>query len=161
MKLLSHGPRGQERPGILDRDGRVRDLSGRVADIGPDALSPASLDRLRDVDPASLPAVPSGTRLGPWLVTKDEVPDPQGIEPSCEVSGDVMQSGTTRSMIFSRAQLVSYISRFMTLLPGDVSPTGTPAGVGYGRERFLRPGDTMRLRAAGLGERRQRVVAYG
>ncbi len=72
-----------------------------------------------------------------------------------------MQKGTTRDMIFNCAKIVSYISHFMTLEPGDVIPTGTPAGVGLGRKRFLKPGDTMRLTVAGLGEQRQRVVAYG
>lgn len=100
--------------------------------------------------------------IGPWLVTAEEVPDPQALELTCEVSGQVMQKGTTRNMIFGCAQLVSYVSQFMTLLPGDVIPTGTPAGVGLGKKppRFLKPGDTMRLAIAGLGEQRQRVLAY-
>jgi 2-keto-4-pentenoate hydratase/2-oxohepta-3-ene-1,7-dioic acid hydratase in catechol pathway len=100
--------------------------------------------------------------IGPWLVTADEVRDPQALELTCEVSGQVMQKGTTRSMIFSCAQIVSYLSQFMTLLPGDVIPTGTPSGVGLGKKppRFLKPGDTMRLTVAGLGEQRQRVLAY-
>ena len=99
--------------------------------------------------------------LGPWLVTADEVPDPQALELVCEVSGQVMQKGSTRNMIFNCAKLVSYISHFMTLLPGDVIPTGTPAGVGLGRKRFLKPGEDMRLTVTGLGEQRQRVIAYG
>jgi len=100
--------------------------------------------------------------VGPWLVTADEVPNPQGLELSCEVSGQMMQKGTTRNMIFGCAQLVSYVSQFMTLMPGDIIPTGTPAGVGLGMKppRFLKPGDTMRLTIAGLGEQRQRVVAH-
>jgi len=99
--------------------------------------------------------------LGPWLVTADEVSDPQGLDLQCDVSGQVMQKSTTRDMIFSCQQLVSYISHFMTLQPGDVIPTGTPSGVGLGRKRFLKPGDTMRLTVAGLGEQRQKVVAWG
>jgi 2-keto-4-pentenoate hydratase/2-oxohepta-3-ene-1,7-dioic acid hydratase in catechol pathway len=99
--------------------------------------------------------------MGPWLVTADEVPDPQTLAMVCEVSGQVMQNGSTKNMIFNCVQLVSYISQFMTLMPGDVIPTGTPAGVGLGRKRFLKAGDTMRLTIAGLGEQKQRVVAYG
>jgi 2-keto-4-pentenoate hydratase/2-oxohepta-3-ene-1,7-dioic acid hydratase in catechol pathway len=101
--------------------------------------------------------------MGPWLVTSDEIADPQALDLVCEVSGQRMQNGSTKNMIFSCAQIVSYISHFMTLMPGDVIPTGTPAGVGLGMKppRFLRPGDTMRLAITGLGEQRQKVVAYG
>ena len=281
MKLLRYGPRGKEKPGVLDRNGNIRDLSGVLSDITPDQLAPAALDRLRKLDPASLPPVTGEHRLGvplanigklvciglnyhdhaketgnpipqepvvfmkatssltgpnddvilpkaatkgdwevelgivigstaqyvsehdalkhvagycivndvserafqmerggqwtkgkscdtfapvgPWLVTADEVPDPQALEVVCEVSGQVMQKGTTRNMIFSCAKIVSYLSHFMTLSPGDVIPTGTPAGVGLGMKppRFLKPGDTMRLTVTGLGEQRQRVLAYG
>jgi ureidoglycolate lyase len=98
--------------------------------------------------------------LGPWLVTADEVADPQALRLTAEISGEVLQDGTTADMIFSCAELIPYISRFMTLLPGDVIATGTPAGVGFARNRFLRPGDTMRLSVQGLGEQRQRVVSY-
>jgi 2-keto-4-pentenoate hydratase/2-oxohepta-3-ene-1,7-dioic acid hydratase in catechol pathway len=100
--------------------------------------------------------------IGPWLVTTDEIADPQALDLMCEVSGEVMQKGTTRNMIFSCAQIVSYLSHFMTLLPGDVIPTGTPSGVGLGKKppRFLKSGDTMRLTITGLGEQRQRVLAY-
>ena len=280
MKLLRYGPRGQEKPGMLDRDGRLRDLSGAIKDLTPDALAPAALDKLKKLDPASLPAVsgtprlgpcvagisklvcvglnyvdhakeagmqiptepvlflkaisslsgpndpvmlPKGAEkgdwevelgivigtkaqyvsvhdalkhvagysivndvsernyqlerggnwskgksadtfcpLGPWLVTTDEVPDPQALDLFCEVSGQRMQNGSTRNMIFNCAHIVSYISHFMTLMPGDVIPTGTPAGVGQGMKppRFLRPGDVMRLGITGLGEQRQEVVAY-
>ncbi|HEY1505460.1 MAG TPA: fumarylacetoacetate hydrolase family protein [Stellaceae bacterium] len=281
MKLLRYGPKGKEKPGVLDRSGNLRDLSGTLSDITPDQLSPAALDRLRKIDPASLPPVTGTPRLGvpltaigklvciglnyhdhanetgnpipkepvvfmkatssltgpnddvvlpkaatkgdwevelgivigttaqyvaehdalkhvagycivndvserafqmerggqwtkgkscdtfapvgPWLVTADEVPDPQALDVLCEVSGQVMQKGTTRNMIFSCAKVVSYLSHFMTLSPGDVIPTGTPAGVGLGMKppRFLKPGDTMRLTVSGLGEQRQRVLAYG
>jgi 2-keto-4-pentenoate hydratase/2-oxohepta-3-ene-1,7-dioic acid hydratase in catechol pathway len=280
MKLLRYGPRGQEKPGMLDRDGKLRDLSGAIKDLTPDALAPAALDKLKKLDPASLPAVsgtprlgpcvagisklvcvglnyvdhakeagmqiptepvlflkaisslsgpndpvmlPKGAEkgdwevelgivigtkaqyvsvhdalkhvagyciandvsernyqlerggnwskgksadtfcpLGPWLVTSDEVPDPQALDLFCEVSGQRMQNGSTRNMIFNCAHIVSYISHFMTLMPGDVIPTGTPAGVGQGMKppRFLRPGDVMRLGITGLGEQRQEVVAY-
>jgi len=281
MKLLRYGPRGQEKPGMLDRDGTLRDLSGVIKDLTPDALSPASLEKLRKLNPASLPAVSGNPRLGPcvtqvpklvcvglnyvdhakeggmaiptepvlflkaissitgpnddvmlprgaekgdwevelgivigsttqyvnesealkhvagycvvndvsernyqlerggnwskgksadtfcplgpWLVTADEVPDPQALDLFCEVNGQRMQNGSTRNMIFNCAKIVSYISHFMTLTPGDVIPTGTPAGVGLGMkpQRFLRPGDVMRLGVAGLGEQRQKVVAWG
>jgi 2,4-didehydro-3-deoxy-L-rhamnonate hydrolase len=280
MKLLRYGPPGKEQPAILDRDGNPRDLSGTIADLTPDNLSPAALARLKKLDPAKLPPVSGsprigccvadipklvciglnyhdhanetgnpvpkepiiflkatssisgpnddvilpktsvkgdwevelgiviGTRaqyvserdalnyvagycivndvserafqmerggqwtkgkscdtfapIGPWLVTADEVPDPQALDVMCEVSGQVMQKGTTRNMIFSCAHIVSYLSQFMTLLPGDIIPTGTPAGVGLGKKppRFLKPGDTMRLTIAGLGEQRQRVLAH-
>ncbi|HUC66702.1 MAG TPA: fumarylacetoacetate hydrolase family protein [Stellaceae bacterium] len=280
MKLLRYGPRGQEKPGMLDRDGQLRDLSGAIKDLTADALAPAALDKLRKLDPASLPAVSGNPRLGPcvagisklvcvglnyvdhakeagmqiptepvlflkaisslsgpndpvmlpkgaekgdwevelgivigtkaqyvsvhdalkhvagyciandvsernyqlerggnwskgksadtfcplgpWLVTADEVPDPQALDLFCEVSGQRMQNGSTRNMIFNCAHIVSYISHFMTLMPGDVIPTGTPAGVGQGMKppRFLRPGDVMRLGITGLGEQRQEVVAY-
>jgi len=98
--------------------------------------------------------------MGPYVVTTDEVPDPQGLDLFCEVSGQRMQSSNTRDMIFTVRQIVSYASQFMTLLPGDVMPTGTPSGVGLGMKppRFLKPGDTMRLGISGLGEQRQRVV---
>ena len=280
MKLLRYGPAGQEKPGLLDRDGKIRDLSGVVQDIGPETLASASLQKLRGVDPASLPAVdgeprigpcvarvpkivcvglnytdhaeetgaptpkepvlfmkavtaitgpyddvmlPKGsvkgdwevelgivigsvTRyvavhdalkhvagycvvndvserefqierggnwskgksadtfapLGPWLVTADEVPDPQKLALFCDVNGKRMQDGHTRNMIFPVAHVISYISHFMTLMPGDIIPTGTPAGVGLGMKppQFLKAGDTMRLGIEGLGEQRQRVVAF-
>ena len=281
MKLLRYGPTGQEKPGLLDRDGQIRDLAGVIRDITPETLAPAALDKLRQLNPASLPVVSGNPRLGacvgnvsklvcvglnyvdhakeagaqipgepvlflkaissvtgpnddvmlpkgaekgdwevelgivigtkaqyvsvhdalkhvagycivndvsernyqlerggnwskgksadtfcpmgPWLVTSDEIADPQALDLVCEVSGQRMQNGSTKNMIFSCAQIVSYISHFMTLMPGDVIPTGTPAGVGLGMKppRFLRPGDTMRLAITGLGEQRQKVVAYG
>jgi 2-keto-4-pentenoate hydratase/2-oxohepta-3-ene-1,7-dioic acid hydratase in catechol pathway len=100
--------------------------------------------------------------LGPWLVTADEVPDPQALELWLDVNGEPMQRGSTRNMIFGVAELVSYVSRFMTLMPGDVITTGTPAGVGLGKKppRFLKPGDEVRLGIPGLGEQRQKVVAF-
>jgi 2-keto-4-pentenoate hydratase/2-oxohepta-3-ene-1,7-dioic acid hydratase in catechol pathway len=279
MKLLRFGPRGQEKPGLIDRQGRLRDLSGVIPDLTPDQLAPAALERLRKLDPDTLPQVGGSPRvgpcvakvpklvcvglnyrdhadetknpypkepvlfmkatssiggpnddvmlpkgaakgdwevelgivigttaryvderdwlkyvagfcivndvserafqmerggqwtkgkscdtfcpLGPWLVTPDEVPNPQALDLLCEVSGETMQKGNTGNMIFTCQQIVSYISQFMTLEPGDIIPTGTPAGVGLGRGRFLKAGDTMRLVVAGLGEQRQKVVAYG
>jgi len=280
MKLLRYGPAGQEKPGLLDRDGNVRDLSGAVRDIDGEALAPASLDRLRRLDPASLPLVPGMPRLGPcvgkvskivaiglnyrlhaqeagaaiptepiffmkatssicgpnddviipknsqktdyevelgivignlarhvaqvdarkhvagycvvndvserefqierggqwtkgksadtfcpmgpWLVTADEVPEPGKLALCTEVNGERRQNSNTADLIFGVDEIVSYVSQFMTLLPGDVIPTGTPSGVGMGFKppKFLKPGDRVRLSVEGLGEQNQRVTAY-
>jgi 2-keto-4-pentenoate hydratase/2-oxohepta-3-ene-1,7-dioic acid hydratase in catechol pathway len=280
MKLLRYGPKGQEKPGLLDSTGKIRDLSATIADVNPEALAPAALDKLRKLDPASLPLVSGTPRLGPcltqipkivcvglnytdhaketgaaipkepilfmkatsslngpnddlmlpkgsekgdwevelgivigsvthyvnetqalkniagycvvndvserafqierggqwtkgksadtfcpigpWLVTADEVKDPGKLDLFCEVNGKKMQNGTTANLIFGVAHIVSYISHFMTLMPGDVIPTGTPAGVGLGMKPpvFLKPGDTMRLGISGLGEQQQKVVEF-
>jgi 2,4-diketo-3-deoxy-L-fuconate hydrolase len=101
--------------------------------------------------------------VGPWLVTADEVADPQSLDMWLEVNGKRFQNGSTRTMVFGVAQLVSYISRFMTLYPGDLISTGTPPGVGMGHKPaavYLKPGDTMRLSIAGLGEQSQTVHAW-
>jgi ureidoglycolate lyase len=101
--------------------------------------------------------------LGPWLVTRDEVPDPQDLAMFCDVDGVRMQDGSTRTMIFGVRTLVSYVSHFMTLHPGDVISTGTPPGVGLGKKPapiFLKAGQTMRLGIAGLGEQVQRTIPY-
>ena len=100
--------------------------------------------------------------IGPWVVTKDEVPDSGALDMWLEVDGRRYQDGNTRTMIFDVKTIVSYVSRHMTLMPGDVVPTGTPPGVGAGRKPqvFLKPGNVMRLGIAGLGEQRQVVVAY-
>jgi 2-keto-4-pentenoate hydratase/2-oxohepta-3-ene-1,7-dioic acid hydratase in catechol pathway len=281
MKLMRYGARGNEKPAMLDQQGRVRDLSGVLGDITADALSRQSLEKLRQLDPQTLPLVeqpgriappytgigkficvglnyadhaaesgmpvpaepvlfmkvnsavvgcndavvlPQGSvktdwevelgvvigskaryvseadalqhvagycvindvsereyqlerggtwdkgkccdtfgPIGPWLVTTDEVPDPQNLDMWLEVNGKRYQNGSTRTMIFGVAQLVSYISRFMTLLPGDVISTGTPPGVGMGQKPapvYLKAGDVMRLGIAGLGEQTQTVHAW-
>lgn len=281
MRLLRYGPSGRERPGIVDADGRLRALSGKVADIGPEQLSAQGLESLRSLDPASLPLVEGdprigvpvagsrkfiaiglnyadhaaethqpapaepvvflkaisclqgpndgivlprdsrktdwevelgaviGTRsryveesralehvagyvvvndvserefqlerggtwdkgkgcdtfgpVGPWLVTREEIKDVQRLGLWLEVNGERMQAGNTRTMIFGVARLVSYVSRFMTLEPGDILTTGTPAGVGAARKPqpvFLKPGDRVRLGIDGLGEQRQSVLAW-
>lgn len=281
MKLLRYGPKGQEKPGILDAQGQIRDLSGKVQDIAGDVLSPAGLDKLRALDIKSLPAVSGNPRIGPcvgrvpnvlciglnysdhaketgskipgqpilfnkhssaisgpnddviipkdsvktdweielgvcigtqarhvaekdalkhvagyftandvserqfqiemegqwtkgksadtfapmgpWLVTADEVKDPQNLKLWCKVNGKFMQNGSTKTMIFGVATIISYLSRFMTLLPGDVIFTGTPPGVGLGMKPnpiFLKPGDVMELGVEGMGEQKQKVVAY-
>jgi 2-keto-4-pentenoate hydratase/2-oxohepta-3-ene-1,7-dioic acid hydratase in catechol pathway len=279
MKLLRFGPPGQEKPGLLDAAGTIRDLSGVLPDFSGDALSAAGLAKLAALDTASLPAVSGdprlgppvahmknfvciglnyadhaaetgaaipkepiiflkslgalcgpnddveipknsqktdwevelaiiiGTRakniseaealdyvagyavcndvserefqierggqwdkgkgcdtfgpLGPWLVTKDEVPDPQDLAMFCEVDGHRYQDGSTRTMIFGVEKVVSYVSQFITLHPGDVITTGTPPGVGMGQKPpvYLKPGQTIRLGIAGLGEQVQKTVA--
>ena len=279
MKLLRYGPVGNERPAILDADGRLRDCSALVADWSGDALNDASFARMRSVDPRSLPPVAADVRigacvgriskflciglnyadhaaetgakvppepvifqkattavcgpyddveippgseksdwevelgvvigrrtkrvtpdsaeasiagycvvndlseredqlerhgqwtkgkshdtfgpLGPWLVTRDEIPDPGALGLWLEVDGRRYQSGSTRTMVYGPAFLVSYVSRFMTLLPGDVISTGTPPGVGLGQKPpvYLRAGQVMRLGIDGLGEQRQRTIA--
>jgi 2-keto-4-pentenoate hydratase/2-oxohepta-3-ene-1,7-dioic acid hydratase in catechol pathway len=100
--------------------------------------------------------------VGPWLVTTDEITDPQSLDLWLEVNGERKQTGNTRNMIFNCAFLVSYISQFMTLLPGDIITTGTPAGVGLGMKppQYLKPGDVVTLGIEGLGEQRQRIVPY-
>ena len=278
MKLVRHGAAGQERPGLIDAEGRLRDLTGIVPDIAGTALLPDSLDRLKAIDPATLPLVEGNPRLGacvgavgklvcvglnysdhaaesglpvpsepvlfmkatssivgpnddveiprgskktdwevelgivigkpakyvseedalshvagycvindvserefqierggqwdkgkgcdtfgpmgPWLVTADEVKDPQDLHMWLEVDGKRFQDGSTRTMIFGVAHLVSYISQFMSLQPGDVISTGTPPGVGLGQKPplYLTPGQTMRLGIQGLGEQRQTTV---
>ena len=286
MKLVRYGPLGKEKPGLIDAEGVLRDLSAQVPDIGAAQLGDAALARLARIKPATLPAVrgrprlgcpvagvgkfiaiglnyadhaaeagmpipkepvvftkaisciqgpdddvmlPRGSKksdwevelgvvigrtarhvalkdalahvagycvvndvsereyqlerggtwdkgkgcdtfgpVGPWLVTRDEMPAPQRLGLWLDVNGERMQTGNTRTMIFGVARLVAYTSRFMTLQPGDVVTTGTPPGVGMGRRdargqpapRFLRPGDVMTLGIDGLGQQRQAVVAY-
>ncbi|SAK58481.1 5-carboxymethyl-2-hydroxymuconate delta-isomerase [Caballeronia pedi] len=279
MKLLRYGAPGQEKPGLLDSTGAIRDLSGVIGDVAGDALLPESLSRLAKLDPSTLPAVPAGERIGPcvgrigkficiglnyadhaaesnlpvpsepvvfnkwlsavvgpnddvriprgsqktdwevelgvvigkggayideadalnhvagycvindvsereyqierggtwdkgkgcdtfgpigpWLVTADEVPDPHRLPLWLEVDGKRYQNGNTSTMIFKVGEIVSYLSRFMSLQPGDVISTGTPPGVGMGQKPaavYLRAGQTMRLGIEGLGEQRQRTV---
>ncbi len=280
MKLCRYGAPGAEKPGLVDGDGRLRDLSGICADIGPREISPEGLAALAAVDPASLPEVegrprfgvpysgmskfvciglnysdhaaeagmavpdepiiflkapsalsgpddpiiqpPHSTRLdwevelgvvigttarhvnaadaldfvagycvvndvserafqmqssqwdkgkgcdtfgpvGPLLVTRDEVPDPQNLDMRLDVNGRRMQSGNTSTMIFGVQEIIAYCSRYMTLLPGDIIATGTPPGVGMGMKPepvWLRPGDVVELEIAGLGRQRQQVTAH-
>ncbi len=280
MKLLRWGNRGQERPGLLDDTGTIRDLSGVVDDIAGETLTPEGLALIAAVDPETLPAVPGTSRIGPcvgrvgkficvglnyadhaaesgmpvppepvlfakatssicgpnddiviprgsektdwevelgvvigrhasyveesqamdqvagycvvndlserafqieragqwikgksadtfgpigpWLVTRDEVPDPQALDLWLDVDGVRRQSGSTRTMVYGVAHLVHYVSQFMSLQPGDIISTGTPPGVGMGMKPpvYLRPGQEMRLGVSGLGEQRQRTVAF-
>jgi ureidoglycolate lyase len=280
VKLLRYGPKGHEKPGLLDSDGKIRDLSGVVDDIAGDVLTDAGLARLRAIGPASLPVVQGEPRIGPcvgnigkfvciglnyvdhaaesnlpvptepivfnkwtsavcgpndgieiprgsaktdwevelgvvigkpckyvdeahalecvagycvindlserewqiersgtwdkgkgfdtfgpigpWLVTRDEVADPQALDLWLEVDGHRYQNGNTRTMVFSVAKLVSYLSQCMSMQPGDVISTGTPPGVGMGVKPspvFLKPGQTMRLGIGGLGEQQQTTYA--
>ena len=280
MKLVRYGLAGHERPGIVDADGHIRDLSNHIDDIAGDALCPAGLERLGNLDIETLPVVTGNPRLGacagkvskligvglnysdharecglpipedpiifskaisslsgpnddvviprgstkvdweielgiiigtraryisqdralehvagfcivndiserelqiersggqwdkgkgcdtfgpagPWLVTKDEIPDPQNLAMTLKVNGDIRQDGSTRTMIFGVKQLVADISCWMTLEPGDIICTGTPPGVAMGMEppAWLEPGDEMRLSIQGLGEQCQKVVA--
>ena len=281
MKLLRYGPSGREKPGLLDANGQIRDLSSLVPDISGDTISPAGLKRLSEIDPATLPVVegnprlgpcvsglqkilciglnysdhaaetgaeppeepivfakalnalcgpnddvelPRGSKamdwevelaviigsrtkyvskdeamdhvagfavmndiserdfqtkrsgqwtkgkshdtfgpLGPWLVTKDEVGDPHNLEMWLDVNGERRQTGNSNTLIFDVPTVVSYLSQFMTLMPGDVITTGTPAGVGAGMTppRFLKIGDIVTLGASGLGEQRLVVVERG
>jgi 2,4-didehydro-3-deoxy-L-rhamnonate hydrolase len=280
MKLCRWGKNGYEKPGMIDSQGMLRDLSGVLANIDQDTISPKGLARLRKIRPESLPLikteprfgvpytgitkfvaiglnysdhaaesglpVPSepvvfmkattsisgpnddvvqprsstkldwevelgvviGTKaqyvleekalehvagycivndvsersfqmatsqwdkgkgcdtfgpIGPWLVTTDEIPNPQTLEMWLDVNTERMQTGNTRTMIFSVAKIVSHLSQYMTLMPGDIITTGTPPGVGMGKKPepvWLKPGDVMTLGIQGLGEQRQRVVAY-
>jgi len=279
MKLLRYGSPGREKPGLLDANGTIRDLSGVIADVGGDALLPESLAKLRQLDPKTLPVVDGNPRIGPcvggvgkficvglnysdhaaesgmkvpaepiifmkatssivgpndeleiprgsektdwevelgvvigktakyvdeasaldhlagfcvvhdvselafqlegtgqwvkgksadtfgpigpWLVTPDEVPDYHELDMWLEVDGKKYQNGTTKTMVFGVPYLVSYLSRFMSLRPGDIISTGTPPGVGHGMKPpvYLRAGNEVRLGVARLGEQRQRVVA--
>jgi 2-keto-4-pentenoate hydratase/2-oxohepta-3-ene-1,7-dioic acid hydratase in catechol pathway len=101
--------------------------------------------------------------IGPWLVTTDEITDPQTLDMALDVNGKRMQTGNTRTMVFNCAKIISHVSQYMTLLPGDIICTGTPPGVGLGIKPtpvFLKPGDVMTLKISGLGEQKQKVVAY-
>jgi 2,4-didehydro-3-deoxy-L-rhamnonate hydrolase len=101
--------------------------------------------------------------IGPWLVTTDEILDPQTLNMALEVNGKRMQTGNTRTMVFSVAKIIAHVSQYMTLLPGDIIATGTPPGVGLGIKPtpvFLKPGDVMQLTIHGLGQQRQKVVAF-
>ena len=280
MKLLRYGPMGQEKPGLLDADGTIRDLSGMVADLDGAALSPAALKRLAALDPRALPtvagtprygvpvanagkfiaiglnytdhakeagmAIPTepvvfmkaisclvgpnddvvrpkrstkmdwevelgiviGTKaqyvpveralehvagycvvndvsernfqlerggqwdkgksfdtfgpVGPYLVTADEVGDVHALGMWLDVNGERMQTGNTRTMIFSCAEIVNYLSEVMTLMPGDVICTGTPPGVGMGMKppRYLQVGDVMTLGIEKLGEQQQKLLDF-
>ena len=279
MKLLRYGPDGEEKPGMLDADGAIRDLSGEIDDVDGKSLAPEVLDRLARIDPSSLPVVDGNPRIGPcvgsvgkfvaiglnyydharetgmepppepiifskytscicgpnddvvlprgstkgdwevelgfvigkhtkyiseaealdhiagyclvndvsereyqiersgqwvkgkscdtfgpigpWMVTRDEIPDPQNLNLWLDLNGERQQTGNTSTMIFTVAHILSYLSQFTSLQPGDVVCTGTPPGVGLGQKppRFLKAGDVMTLGIDGLGEQRSEVKA--
>jgi 2-keto-4-pentenoate hydratase/2-oxohepta-3-ene-1,7-dioic acid hydratase in catechol pathway len=130
----------------------VNDVSERAFQMGPGG----QWDRGKGCDTFG--------PVGPWLVTTDEITDPQGLDMWLDVNGEKRQRGNTRTMIFNCAHLVSYISQFMTLLPGDIITTGTPPGVAMGMKPnpvWLKPGDVVTLGIQGLGEQKQRIVAHG
>ena len=213
MKLLRYGPKGDEKPGTLDAEGRIRDLSGVVADITPEQLYGPALAALKAIDPTSLPLVEGQPRYGvpvkgsrkfiaiglnfadhaaesnlpipaePVVFTKaitclngpnDDVIIPRGSEKTdwevelgildmwLDLNGQRMQTGNTKTMIFGVAEIVSYLSEFMTLEPGDLITTGTPPGVGLGQKPplYLKPGDTVRLGIQKLGEQGQTFVEW-
>src|SRR5437867_4029701 len=180
MKLVRYGRPGAEKPGLIGEDGAVRDLSRVVKDITPEVLSPLGLKRLHvaaycivdDVSERAFQMEHGGTTtkgksadtfapIGPWLVTADEVRDPQSLEVWTTVNGESRQRGNTANMIFPVRQLVAYVSRFMSLRAGDIISTGTPAGVAHGMKppRYLQPGDVVAMGITGLGEQKNRVVS--
>ncbi|MBX2832919.1 MAG: fumarylacetoacetate hydrolase family protein [Rhodospirillales bacterium] len=278
MKLLRYGPMGKEKPGLLDADGAIRDLSGVIDDLDPETISAATFDKIAAINPETLPVVSGDPRIGtcagrpgkficiglnysdhaaeagmdlppepivffkapsavcgpndnveiprgatktdwevelgvvigrhakyvdeadaldyvagycltndvserafqlehsgqwvkgksadtfgptgPWLVTRDEITDPQNLSMWLDVNGSRFQDGSTKTMVYGVAFVVSYLSRFMSLHPGDIISTGTPPGVGMGQspQVFLKPGDVMELGIEGLGRQRQKVV---
>jgi hypothetical protein len=164
MRLVRYGRPGKEKPGLFDEEGRLRDLSGIIDDIDPSQLSDKALRKLAKLDQKTLPLVRGNPRLGVPVkgIGKFIGVGMNYLDLYLELNGKRMQTGNTASMIFSVAQLVSYVSRFMTLEPGDIITTGTPPGVGMGRkpQRFLKKGDQLRLGIAGLGEQQADVVAY-
>src|SRR5439155_506633 len=178
MKLIRVGEPGRERPGVLLGDGTRVDVSSCVPDFdeaffGGDGL--ATLARWLPGNASSARSVQlerggqwvkgksadTFAPLGPYLATRDEVPDPQRLGMWLKVNGEYRQRSSTGNMIFAVPVLVSYLSQFMTLLPGDVISTGTPAGVGLGMKPepvYLKPGDVVELGIEGLGESRQEIV---
>src|SRR6267142_2825822 len=229
MKLVRFGPPGREKPGILDAEGRIRDLSKVVPDLAGDALSPKGLAKINKAascicgpnDDTMIPkdstkldyeielGIVIGSRarylskakamdavagyclandvservfqiersgqwtkgkgcetfgpLGPWLVTKDEIKDPQNLDMLLTVNGETRQKGSTKTMVFGVAHLVWYCSQFMVLEPGDVIITGTPPGVALGMKpepKFLKAGDVVKLSVEGLGEQTQKIVKF-
>ena len=151
MKLLRHGPPGREKPGLLDGEGRIRDLSAHVDDIAGEALTPEGLARKAAPDPRGLPPVGGSPRIGPRLVTPDKAGD---------VDGRRFRDGSTATMIFKVPRITAHLGRFLSLQPGDVISTGTPPGVGPGQKPpvCLKGGEMMRLGIEGLGEQTQKVV---
>lgn len=151
MKLLRHGPPGREKPGLLDGEGRIRDLSAHVDDIAGEALTPEGRARVAAPDPRGLPPVGGSPRIGPRLVTPDEAGD---------VDGRRFQDGSTATMIFKVPRITAHLGRFLSLQPGDVISTGTPPGAGPGQKPpvCLKGGEVMRPGIEGPGEQTRKVV---
>ena len=151
MKLLRHGPPGREKPGLLDGEGRIRDLSAHVDDIAGEALTPEGLARVAAPDPRGLPAIEGSPRIGPRLVTPDKAGD---------VDGRRFRDGPTATMIFKVPRITAHLGRFLSLQPGDVISTGTPRGVEPGQKPpvCLKGGEVMRPGIEGLGEQTRKVV---
>src|SRR5437763_1589934 len=163
MKLVRFGAPGREKPGIIDGDGRIRDLSKIVPDIAGETLSPKGLNKIKKTDISKLPAVKAGTRLGPWLGTKHEIANVQKRDMWLDFNGEKRQRGNTNTMIFGIAHTVWYCSQFFVMEPGDVITTGTPPGVALGMKPepvWLKAGDTVTLGIQGLGEQRQKIVKF-
>jgi hypothetical protein len=148
MKLTRHGQAGHEKPGLIDEEVSIRGLSAVVDDIAGGVLTERSLAVLRKLRPSVLPKV-------------DEVLNPQNLAMTLSVNGHQYQNGNSRTMVFGVAPLIGYISRYMTLAPGDVISAGTPSAVGLGQKPpvYLRPGDFIVVPIERLGCQRQRVVA--
>ena len=151
MKLLRHGPPGREKPGLLDGEGGIRDLSAHVDDIAGEALTPEGLARISAPDPRGLPAIEGSPRIGPRLDTPDEAGD---------VDGRRFQDGSTATMIFKVPRIIAHLGRFLPLQPGDVISTGTPPGAGPGQKPpvCLKGGEVMRPGIEGPGEQTRKVV---
>lgn len=151
MKLLRHGPPGREKPGLLDGEGRIRDLSAHVDDIAGEALTPEGLARVAAPDPRGLPAIEGSPRIGPRLVTPDKAGD---------VDGRRFRDGSTATMIFKVPRISAHLGRFLPPQPGDVISTGTPPGAGPGQKPpvCLKGGEVMRPGIEGPGEQTRKVV---
>ena len=151
MKLLRHGPPGREKPGLLDGEGRIRDLSAHVDDIAGEALTPEGRARVAAPNPRGLPPVEGSPRIGPRLVTPDDAGD---------VDGRRFQDGSTATMIFKVPRISAHLGRFLPPQPGDVISTGTPPGAGPGQKPpvCLKGGEVMRPGIEGPGEQARKVV---
>ena len=162
MKLCRYGKDGFEKPGMIDADGKIRDLSKIIPQIGPNEVSERAF-QMQSSQWDKGKGYDTFGPIGPWLVTTDEITDPQNLNMWLDLNGKRMQSGNTRTMIFSCAHIVSYVSQYMTLLPGDIITTGTPPGVGMGVKPnpvWLQPGDVVTLGVEGLGQQRQKIVRH-
>src|SRR5947207_909899 len=160
MKLVRYGPPGREKPRMIDADGILRDLARKV---DSNDVSEREFQLKKSASQWSKgKGCDTFGPLGPYLVTSDEIKDPQNLDMWLDVNGERRQTGNTRTMIFNVAEIVADVSRYMTLLPGDLITTGTPPGVALGMKppQWLKAGDVVTLGIEGLGEQRQRVVPF-